>query len=248
MLNITLKFIGTSDTAGLPVYGCDCAACSMYRKSGRRNGPSCAYIEFEDNVIFIDSGSDTFLQIREEKQFLAQFLTHFHADHAYGLLRLRHMAVNAPCYHPKDDKGFADLLIRGHGFEFIENTPFESVRVANLEFTPIPLLHTRPTHGYLIKTPNKTIAYLTDCSGIGEQSLDFLRKTDLDAVFVDASYDVEYSEGKHLNFNQANKLIELIDAHEGFLIHQSHYSLSYILNHKISLKYPYISENFIYDI
>ncbi|MDR3178138.1 MAG: MBL fold metallo-hydrolase, partial [Campylobacteraceae bacterium] len=246
MPKITLKFIGTSDTAGIPVYGCNCAACDMYRKSGRRNGPSCAYIEFDGNAIFIDSGSDALLQIREGKKFAAQFLTHFHADHAYGLLRLRHMASSAPCYHPKDDKGFADLLTRGHGLKFVENTPFKSVTISGLEFTPIPLIHTRPTHGYLIKTPNKTAAYLTDCSGIEEQSLDFLQKANLDAVFIDASYDIDYDEGKHLNFNQANELIELIGARDGFLIHQCHYSLSYVINNNLKLKYTYIPENFEY--
>ncbi|MDR2790303.1 MAG: MBL fold metallo-hydrolase [Campylobacteraceae bacterium] len=248
MPKITLKFIGTSDTAGLPVYGCNCAACKMYRKSGRFNSPSCAYIELENSVIFIDGGSDEFIKIRENKKQLAQFLTHFHADHAYGLLRLRHSAQNIPCYHPKDDKGFADLLTRPHGFKFIENTPFHGIIIQNIEFIPVPLVHTRPTHGYIIKTPNKTVAYLTDCSKIEEQSLDFLRKADLDAVFIDASYDIEYSEGKHLNFKQANELIDSIGACDGFLIHQNHYSLSYILKNKISLKYSYIPENFIYDI
>jgi phosphoribosyl 1,2-cyclic phosphate phosphodiesterase len=243
-----LKFVGTSDTAGIPVYGCNCTACKMYRNSGRRNGPSCAYIEFGENIIFIDSGSDALLQIREGKKFIAQFLTHFHADHAYGLLRLRHMASSAPCYHPRDDKGFADLLTREHELKFVENIPFESVAAAGLEFTPIPLIHSRPTHGYIIKTPNKTAAYLVDCSGIEKQSLDFLQKVDLDVVFIDASYDIEYNEGKHLNFNQANELIKSMGAHEGFLIHQNHYSLSYILNHKISLDYPYIPENFTYYI
>ncbi|MDR2080841.1 MAG: MBL fold metallo-hydrolase [Campylobacteraceae bacterium] len=248
MQKITLKFIGTSDTAGLPVYGCGCAACEMYRKSGRFNSPSCAYIEFQNSVVFIDGGSDEFMKIRENKKQLAQFLTHFHADHAYGLLRLRHSAQSIPCYHPKDENGFADLLTRPHGFRFIENRPFQSIYEAGLEFTPVPLIHTRPTHGYVIKTPNKTIAYLTDCSKIEEQSLDFLRKADLDAAFIDASYDTEYNEGKHLNFNQANELIELMGAREGFLIHQSHYSLSYVLNHKIPLKYPYIPEGFEYNI
>ncbi|MDR1976706.1 MAG: MBL fold metallo-hydrolase [Campylobacteraceae bacterium] len=248
MREIKLKFIGTSDTAGLPVYGCNCAACDMYRKSAKTNSPSCAYIECSEGVIFIDSGSDALLGIREGKRFLAQFLTHFHADHAYGLLRLRHMNLTAPCYHPKDERGFADLLTRPHGFTFIENTPFKSVSVSGIEFTPIPLKHTRPTHGYLIKTPNKTIAYLTDCSDVEEESLAFLQKQNLNAVFIDASYDIKYNEGKHLNFDEANAMIDKMGAKEGFLIHQSHYSLSYILEHKITLKYPYIPEGFEYDI
>jgi phosphoribosyl 1,2-cyclic phosphate phosphodiesterase len=220
----------------------------MYRKEGRFNSPSCAYIELAGGVIFIDSGSDELIKIRERKKQLAQFLTHFHGDHAYGLLRLRHSAKEIPCYHPKDDKGFADVLQRPHGFRFVENIPFQSVRVDGLEFTPVPLVHTRPTHGYVIKTPNKSAAYLTDCSDIEEESLRFLQEQSLDCVFIDASYDTEYNDVKHLDFNMANKLVELIGVREGFLIHQSHYSLSYVLNHNIELKYPYIFEGFEYNL
>lgn len=248
MSDIKLKFIGTADTAGMPVYGCNCAACKMYRTGNRTNGPSCAYIDFGEDIIFIDSGSDALLKIREGRRFIAQFLTHFHADHAYGLLRARHMSLCVPCYHPEDDRGFADLLTRPHGFRFIKNRPFESVTIQNIEFTPVPLVHTRPTHGYVIKTPVKSIAYLTDCSDIEKPSFEFLKEQRLDAVFIDASYDTAYDEGKHLNFDKANRMIDKIGAKEGFLIHQSHYSLSYVLTHKIELKYPYIPEGFEYDL
>jgi phosphoribosyl 1,2-cyclic phosphate phosphodiesterase len=199
-------------------------------------------------VIFIDSGSDEFIKIRDGKEYLAQFLTHFHADHAYGLLRLRHSVKSTPCYCPKDERGFGDLLQRPHGFVFKENTPFESIFVKELEFIPIPLIHSRPTHGYIVKTPNKTIAYLTDCSGFEKQSLKFLSDTKLDAVFIDASYDADFDEGKHLSFKKASEILDFIGTREGFLIHQSHYGLSYVINNKISLKYPYLNEGFEYEI
>jgi phosphoribosyl 1,2-cyclic phosphate phosphodiesterase len=245
---LKLKFIGTSDTAGIPVYSCNCAACQFYRKEKRFNSPTCAYIELDNGVIFIDSGSDEFIKIRESKKQFAQFITHFHGDHAYGLLRLRHSAEDIPCYHPKDDKGFADVLERPHGFKFCENRPFESLHVRGLEFTPIPLIHSRSTHGYMIKSQNKKIAYLTDCSALPEESLKFLQKQNLNAVFIDASYDTDYNEGKHLDFKKAIEIIDMIGSGEGFLIHQSHYSLSYVMNNKLRLKYRYISEGFEYEI
>jgi phosphoribosyl 1,2-cyclic phosphate phosphodiesterase len=247
-VSLKLKFIGTSDTAGIPVYGCNCTACELYRKEGRFNSPSCAYIELDNGVIFIDSGSDEFIKIRENKRQLAQFLTHFHGDHAYGLLRSRHSAKDIPCYHPKDDKGFADILQRPHGLKFYENRPFETIYIKGLEFIPIPLIHSRPTHGYMIKSTNKKIAYLTDCSALPPDSLVFLQKHRLDAVFIDASYDIAYDEGKHMNFKIASKVIDELRAKDGFLIHQSHYSLSYVINNNLKLKYPYISEGFEYEI
>jgi phosphoribosyl 1,2-cyclic phosphate phosphodiesterase len=220
----------------------------LYRKENRFNSPTCAYIELDNGVIFIDSGSDEFIKIRGYKRQFAQFLTHFHGDHAYGLLRLRHSAEDIPCYHPKDDKGFADILKRPHGFKFCENRPFEILHIRGLEFTPIPLIHSRPTHGYMIKSPNKKIAYLTDCSALPDETLEFLQRHNPNAVFIDASYDTNYNEGKHLDFKKASDIIDRIGSSEGFLIHQSHYSLSYVINHKLKLKYPYIYENFEYEL
>jgi phosphoribosyl 1,2-cyclic phosphate phosphodiesterase len=245
---LKIKFIGTSDTAGLPVHGCDCSACRVYRQRKRFNSPSCAYIELEDGVIFIDSGSDEFIKIRDGKRYIAQFLTHFHADHAYGLLRLRHTSGKTPLFHPKDERGFGDLYKRPHGFIFKENRPFEVIKVEGLEFVAIPLVHSRPTHGYMVVTKRKKIAYLTDCSALSDESMEFLKKENLDAVFIDASYDADFDEGKHLSFTKAIALIDELGAKEGFLIHQSHYSLSYVLDHNLTLKYPYISEGFEYEI
>lgn len=243
-----LVFIGTSDTAGIPVHFCDCLACSLYRKEKRYNSPTCAYIELDDGLIFIDFGSDEIIKIRDGKKVFACFLTHFHGDHIYGLLRFRHTRQNINCYHPKDELGFADLYNRPHGLNFMENEAFKSVHVKEIEFIPIPLKHSKNTHGYIIKTKNKKIAYLTDCSGIEKTSFDFLKKQNLDAVFIDASYSSEYGVGKHLNYLQANEIIEKLQAKDGFLIHQSHYSLSDVMQKGIDLKFKYIKEGFEYKL
>jgi phosphoribosyl 1,2-cyclic phosphate phosphodiesterase len=245
---VKLVFIGTSDTAGIPVHFCDCLACNLYRKEKRYNTPTCAYIELDDGLIFIDFGSDEIIKIREEKEVFACFLTHFHGDHAYGLLRFRHTKREIICYHPEDELGFADVFQRPHSLKFVKNEEFKSVHIKGVEFTPIPIKHSRNTHGYLIKTESKTIAYLTDCSEIEKNSFEFLQKCELDAVFVDASYSVEYCGDKHLNYLQANKLIEDLKAKEGFLIHQSHYGLNEVIENKIELKFKYIPEQFEYQL
>jgi phosphoribosyl 1,2-cyclic phosphate phosphodiesterase len=199
-------------------------------------------------VIFVDSGSDELLYIRDAKPHLAQFLTHFHADHAYGLLRLRHTMARVPLYHPSDERGFGDLLQRPHGFDMRENVPFEPIKAGPLYFTPLPLTHSRPTHGYLIESEHKRIAYLTDLSAVPEESMRYMRAHRIDAVFIDAAYDSDFDEGKHLSFVRACEIIDEIGAREGYLIHQSHYSLSYVMRHTIQPKYPYISEGFEYEL
>ncbi|MEA3451509.1 MAG: hypothetical protein U9Q83_06350 [Bacteroidota bacterium] len=38
-------------------------------------------------------------------------LTHFHPDHALGLLRLRYSSDKIDCYHPKDKNGLCSYCI-----------------------------------------------------------------------------------------------------------------------------------------
>ena len=57
-----------------------------------------------------DEDYDIIATIFDEKTIKAVFLTHFHPDHALGLLRLRYSSDTIDCYHPKDEDGFADLF------------------------------------------------------------------------------------------------------------------------------------------
>lgn len=168
------------------------------------------------------------------------FITHFHADHALALLKLRYGKDKITCYHPKDEKGFADLFKHKLSINYIENKAFEQIVVNNIEFIPIPLKHSKNTTGYLIKDKDKTIAYLTDCAAIDEKSLNFLCKEKIDECYIDACHAPSYPDKNHLNYEQATKILDKIKAKNSFLIHGSHETLEYIKTNKIKLKYRYI--------
>ena len=170
-----LRFLGTSDSSGLPVHNCTCKACQEHRTQGEFNYPTSAIIELDDGLIMLDAGLDEACWMFDGKKIHAVFLTHFHADHVYGLLRLRYSDDKITVYHPEDEKGFAGLYRRPQSLEFTCNKPFEPLHVKDIAFIPIPLMHSKNTTGYLIVTPTKVVAYLTDCFCIPQESMEFLK-------------------------------------------------------------------------
>ncbi len=235
-----LDFLGTADSGGIPIHNCTCLICEEYRKNNKINLATSAYITCENGeIILIDAGIENISSIFDNKKIKAILLTHFHPDHTLGLLRLRYSADKIDCYHPKDEKGFADLFKHTKAINYIQNSAFNPIKLNELTFTPIPLQHSKNTTGYLIEDKNKTIAYLTDCAGISDESMDFLLSKKIDECFIDAGLAPNFNNGNHLNYEEAIKLLDKINAKKSHLIHASHHTLSYLKSNNIKLKYDF---------
>lgn len=241
---MNFKFLGSSDSAGLPVHNCNCIACDSYRKENKENHSTCAYIEIDNEIILFDAGVYDLTSRFDGKKINAIFLTHFHPDHCVGLLKLRYSNDEINCFHPEDEKGFSDLFKHKHSINYIEIKPFEQKIINEIKFTTIPLKHSRNTFGYLIEYKNYKIAYLTDCSGIPKESFDFLENFEIDYAFIDACYDERKVVGNHFNYLQASEILDKLKVKNGLLMHISHITQEYILKNDIKLKYPYVKEDF----
>jgi phosphoribosyl 1,2-cyclic phosphate phosphodiesterase len=185
-----LKFLGTANGAGIPAHSCSCTICKEHRKNKRINLSTSAYIELKDNsIILIDAGFENIATIFDKKRIRAVFLTHFHPDHSIGLIRLRYSAQEIVCFHPEDNIGCCGLFKHKLSIKYIRNTPFKEIYIddAGIKFTPIPLIHSKNTTGYLIETKETTVAYLTDCAAIPAASLNFLKNKNIDYIFIDAT-------------------------------------------------------------
>ncbi len=245
-----LKFLGTANGAGIPVHNCSCSICKEYRKSNKTNLSTCAYIELDNkSVILIDAGIENIANMFDKRYIQAVFLTHFHSDHVLGLLRLRHSSQKILCFHPKDDEGFGNLFKHKMSIKYVTNTEFKPIFAEGITFIPIPLSHSKNTTGYLIKIKNTTVAYLTDCYAIPNLSFNYLKAIKIDYVFIDATYNPLSIGNNHLNYEESIRIIdELRPKSNGFLMHSSHKTLSYLKDNNITLKYIYIPEGFEIDI
>lgn len=235
-----LKFLGSADSAGIPVHNCLCNICTYYRKKGITNLSTCAYLEFKDGIVLLDAGIENISNIFDGKKIKAIFLTHFHSDHCLGLLRLRHSKDKINCYHPKDEDGFSDLFKYNHSIYYNKIDAFKKLNFEDFSITAIPLKHSKNTFGYIIEYKSKTIIYLTDCYGLKKESLEFLKKKDIDSAFIDACYDERKIKGNHLNYLQASKILDDLKVKNGYLMHISHMTKEYISKNNIKLKYRYI--------
>lgn len=235
------KFLGTADSAGIPVHNCKCEICEQYREENKVNLATSAYIKCDnDEVILLDAGIEDIATLFDGITIKAVFLTHFHPDHALGLLRLRYSNDTIECYHPKDEQGFSDLFKHKKSIVYKENKSFESITINDIKFTPIPLIHSKNTTGYLIEGNKKTIAYLTDCAGIDDKSMEFLLSKKIDECYIDGCLTPEYNNGNHLNYEEASDILDKLGAKKSYLIHACHQTLEYIKLNNIELKYPYI--------
>jgi len=186
-----ITFLGTGTSHGVPMIGCTCATCHSSDPRDKRWRPSI-YIELADGTsVLVDTTPDLRAQALAfgVTRVDTVLFTHSHADHVLGLDDLR--AYNRlqrspiPCY--ADERTLADLR-RIFAYVFHpdgEGGGTPKIRLLLIggpfclgrqEFVPVPLWHGRRIiFGYRIGR----FAYLTDCSGIPDESWSLLDGVEL---------------------------------------------------------------------
>ncbi len=252
-----LTFLGTGTSHGIPVIACDCKVCHSTNPKDKRYRSS-VYIETSDKkYILIDVGPEFRLQAIENniKKIDAILLTHSHADHLHGIDDIR--IFSSDCYkrternaklldapplpiytnkptlkdienrfdyffrHPKEGGGHAKVKL------------YEAVKtftIGSAQITPIPLMHGHlPTVGWLLREGNKSIAYLTDCSFISQESIRLLKKASgqtnktgaIEHLIIDGLRVQPHST--HFNFDQALQAAQEIGCKNIWLTHLTHH-------------------------
>jgi phosphoribosyl 1,2-cyclic phosphate phosphodiesterase len=225
---IQLEFIGTGDCAGIPVYGCTCRICreSIDTLELRRYS-SCALVSSARQKILIDAGVPDIHHRFPPHSLDRIILSHFHVDHVSGLFPMRwgYSEPQLSVHGPHDLNGCADLL-KHHGiFDFSDCLePFVARTFSDIEITPLPLNHSKPSLGYAISSGNSRLAWLCDTGGLPSETLQFLKAWQPSVMVVDCTFPpLPEPHSNHNDIIMALSLHNEIAPGRTYLTHINHH-------------------------
>lgn len=174
---MTITFLGTGTSQGVPVIACNCEVCLSTDKRDKRLRSSI-FVEAEDKTIAIDSGPDfRYQMLRANVQHLdAIVFTHEHKDHIAGMddIRAFNYKQNVPMDIYADERVQKALarefpyIFDGTGYPGIPQVNMHTVglepfSIGSIGLTPIEVFHYQlPIKGYRIKD----FTYVTDAKTI----------------------------------------------------------------------------------
>ena len=225
-----VKILGSGTSDGVPIIGCDCPVCTSDDRRDKRLRSSI-YVEAKGANILIDTSIDLRQQALDNdiRHLDAILFTHYHADHVNGiddLRRFNHMMGGGklPCY--ADHMTKAEITRKfpyafteeetGGGKPKIETHLIEGpFSIGSACIIPVPIMHGQmQILGFRIEN----MAYLTDCSGVPEESMKLL--DGLDLLIVDALKRKPHST--HFCLSQAIELANTLKPRRTLFTHICH--------------------------
>ncbi|NCD71290.1 MBL fold metallo-hydrolase [Mucilaginibacter agri] len=227
---MTITFLGTGTSQGVPVIACTCEVCMSTDKHDKRLRTSIL-VESEEKVVVIDSGPDFRYQMLREKvmHLDAIVFTHEHKDHIAGMDDIR--AFNFKQQSAIDVYAservqaslkrefyyvFADFKYPGtpqvNLHTINENAPFD---IGDIHLTPIEVMHYKlPVLGFRIKD----FTYITDAKTVSDIEKEKIRGSKI--LVINALQ--RQSHISHFTFDEAIAFAQEIGAEQTYFTHISH--------------------------
>jgi phosphoribosyl 1,2-cyclic phosphate phosphodiesterase len=211
---MTITFLGTGTSQGVPMVGCKCAVCRSADPRDKRTRSSI-YVETPEFAWVVDTGPEFRMQCLREgiDRVDAVVYTHSHTDHMMGFDDLRPFCWSGnelPVYASAET--MADLK-RVFNFAFALETPVRGYVkprphlvdgpfvLGGTVVTPLPLKHGRAiVNGYLFEREGRKLAaYLSDCKEVPAGVVE--RVHGVEALIIDALRYTEHPT--HLSVSEA---------------------------------------------
>ena len=242
-MKLSLEFLGSGTSVGVPAIGCDCAVCQSTDSLNKRLRSSVLVRGYDDSgalktTVVIDTSPDFRTQMlrAKVKHIDGVIITHYHADHVVGIddvRRFNYMQNTVlDCWA---SAATHESLKQAFGYIFVENdslrfglpclrvkkfTVGEAFEIGCLRFEPLELDHQIIVNsGFRISCGDSaTLSYCLDVKRIPEASYERLAGTH--TLVLDMLR--EKIHPTHMNFDEAMSAIARIGPKRSFLAHVAH--------------------------
>lgn len=228
---MTLTFLGTGTSHGIPVLGCDCAVCTSADERDKRYRSS-VLLRKDGHAIVIDTGYEFRLSMLREKvkRIDSVLYTHAHADHMAGIDDLRVFSQQKPfdIWSSRNVVNFIDehyhYAVARPDFPGIPHLrpcvlePYRIYDIATFPVMAIPVEHGRMTHMPIYGYRIGKLAYITDCTYIPPESYEALKG--IDTLVIGALRKEPH--GAHFCFEEAHEAGVKMGAKQIYFTHINH--------------------------
>ena len=234
MMTLSITFLGTGTSVGIPVIGCDCAVCRSNDPRNHRRRASL-HVQAGKTSLVIDTSVDFREQVLAYKvaRIDAVLVTHSHADHIFGLDDIRRFNTLQGTLIPVYGSPGTIMDLR-RIFTYVDhNEPEPGVFRPRLKFSEIaggfsvggvavealPVVHGRTeTYGYRLEYEGRTLGYVPDCKDMPETTVE--RFKGVDVMILDGLR--HRTHPTHLTVQASVELLKRIGAKRSFLTHVAH--------------------------
>ncbi len=222
---ITISFLGTGTSTGVPQIGCSCEVCRSADPKDKRLRSSIL-VSCENTRILIDCGPDFRQQALQTgiSHLDAVLITHEHYDHLSGMDDIRPFG-NVPVFA---EQRVLDTIVRNLPYCFgkhvypgaprISLHPIEAGKTFHIG--TLPILPLRVMHGQLpiLGFRIGQMAYLTDVKTISDQTIQQIQ--DLNVLIINGLQQKPHPS--HLSIEEAVGIAGQVGAKHTYFTHFSH--------------------------
>ena len=229
MASLTLEFLGTGTSQGVPVIACSCAVCTSADPRDTRLRSS-VLVRVDGKTLLIDAGPDLRAQMLRSKleRLDAVLITHEHMDHVAGIDELRSfnfhqrqamdihaMPVTQEAIRRMYHYAFSEVRYPGTPVLDLHDIGDAPFMAGGVEVLPLPVMHMHmPVLGFRIGG----LAYITDAKTIGPETME--RIQGVDVLVLNALRRSAHSS--HLNLEEALEVAARVGARATYFTHISH--------------------------